>query len=119
MRSTSIALTAMFIAGLATPVLADTTVSIVDVQESAVARKLCDRIAKDYEAEHKGVNVNFKYIQGEAYKEKLPTMLQSEGRPDIVYSWGGGVMDAQNQAGFLKDITAKLPPSRRILPKRP
>ena len=65
------ALTAMFIAGFATPVLADTTVSIVDVQESAVARKLWDRIAKDYEAEHKGVKVNFKYIQGEAYKEKL------------------------------------------------
>jgi raffinose/stachyose/melibiose transport system substrate-binding protein len=110
MRSASIALTAMFIAGFATPVLADTNVSIVDVQESAVARALWDRIAKDYEAEHKGVNVNFKYIQGEAYKEKLPTMLQSEGRPDIVYSWGGGVMDAQNQAGFLKDITAEAAP---------
>jgi raffinose/stachyose/melibiose transport system substrate-binding protein len=110
MRNASIALTAMFIAGLATPVLADTTVSIVDVQESAVARKLWDRIAKDYEAEHKGVKVNFKYIQGEAYKEKLPTMLQFEGRPDIVYSWGGGVMDAQNQAGFLKDITAEAAP---------
>jgi raffinose/stachyose/melibiose transport system substrate-binding protein len=107
MRTASIALTAMFIAGLATPVLADTTVSIVDVQESAVARALWDRIAKDYEAEHKGVAVNFKYIEGESYKEKLTTMLQSEARPDIVYSWGGGVMDAQNQAGFLKDITAE------------
>ena len=110
MRGASIALTAMLIAGLTTPVFADTTVSIVDVQESAVARKLCDRIAKDYEAEHKGVSVNFKYIQGEAYKEKLPTLLQSEGRPDIVYSRGGGVMDAQNQAGFLKDITAEAAP---------
>jgi raffinose/stachyose/melibiose transport system substrate-binding protein len=99
MRSASIALTAMFIAGLATPVLADTTVSIVDVQESAAARALWDRIAKDYEAEHKGVTVNFKYIEGESYKEKLTTMLQSEARPAIVYSWGGGVMDAQNQAG--------------------
>ena len=55
MRGASIALTAMFIAGLATPAFADTTVSIVDVQESAVARALWDRIAKDYEAEHKGV----------------------------------------------------------------
>ena len=53
MRGASIALTAMFIAGLATPALADTTVSIVHVQESAVARALWDRIAKDYEAEHK------------------------------------------------------------------
>jgi raffinose/stachyose/melibiose transport system substrate-binding protein len=119
MRGASIALTAMFIAGLTTPVFADTTVSIVDVQESAVARALWDRIAKDYEAEHKGVAVQFKYIEGESYKEKLPTMLQSDSRPALVYSWGGGVMDAQNQAGFLKDITAEAAPSRRILPKRP
>ena len=37
-------------------------------------------------------------------------MLQSDSRPAIVYSWGGGVMDAQNQAGFLKDITAEAAP---------
>jgi raffinose/stachyose/melibiose transport system substrate-binding protein len=110
MRSASIAVTAMFIAGLTTPALADTTVSIVDVQESAVARALWDRIAKDYETEHKGVAVQFKYIEGESYKEKLPTMLQSDSRPALVYSWGGGVMDAQSQAGFLKDITAEAAP---------
>jgi raffinose/stachyose/melibiose transport system substrate-binding protein len=91
MRGASFTLTAMFFAGLTTSAIADTTVSIVDVQESAVARVLWDRIAKDYEAEHRGARVNFKYIEGEAYKEKLPTMLQSEGRPDIVYSWGGVV----------------------------
>jgi raffinose/stachyose/melibiose transport system substrate-binding protein len=110
MRAASLALTALFIAGLSIPVLADTTVSIVHVQESAAARAIWDRIAKDYEAEHKGVTVNFKYVPGEAYKEKLTTQLQSEARPDIVYSWGGGVMDAQYQAGFLKDITAEAAP---------
>jgi raffinose/stachyose/melibiose transport system substrate-binding protein len=110
MRGASIALTAMFMAGLATPVVANTIVSIVHVQESAVARAIWDRIAKDYEAEHKGVTVQFKYTPGESYKEKLPTELQSDSRPDIVYSWGGGVMDAQNQAGFLKDITAESAP---------
>jgi raffinose/stachyose/melibiose transport system substrate-binding protein len=105
MRRARWALTALFIAGLATPVFADVNVSIVDVQESATARALWDRIAKDYEAEHKGVTVHFRYIEGESYKEKLPTMLQSDQRPDLVYSWGGGVMKAQDQAGFLKDIT--------------
>ena len=110
MRGASFALAATLIAGLAAPVLADTTVSIVHVQESAAARALWDRIAKDYEAEHKGVTVNFKYTPGEAYKEKLTTQLQSDSRPDIVYSWGGGVMDAQYQAGFLKDITAEATP---------
>jgi raffinose/stachyose/melibiose transport system substrate-binding protein len=110
MHGASFALTVVFIAGLTTSAIADTTVSIVDVQESAVARALWDRIAKDYEAEHKGVAVQFKYIEGESYKEKLPTMLQSDSRPALVYSWGGGVMDAQNQAGFLKDITAEAAP---------
>jgi len=110
MRGASIALTAMFMAGLTTSAIADTTISIVDVQESAVARALWDRIAKDYEAEHKGVSVQFKYIEGESYKEKLPTMLQSDSRPALVYSWGGGVMDAQSQAGFLQDITAEAAP---------
>jgi ABC-type glycerol-3-phosphate transport system substrate-binding protein len=63
MHGASFALTVVFIAGLTTSAIADTTVSIVDVQESAVARALWDRIAKDYEAEHKGVTVQFKYIR--------------------------------------------------------
>lgn len=32
-------------------------------------------------------------------------MLQSNDRPDLFYSWAGGVMQAQDKAGFLKDIT--------------
>ena len=36
-------------------------------------------------------------------------MLQSEdSRPALFYSWGGGVMQAQVKAGFLKDITADV-----------
>ena len=67
MRGARWALIASFIAGLATPAFADANVSIVDVQESATARALWDRIAKDYEAEHKGVTVRFRYIEGESY----------------------------------------------------
>ena len=65
MRRAQWALAASLLAGLATPVFADVNVSIVDVQESATARALWDRIAKDYEAEHKGVTVQFRYIEGE------------------------------------------------------
>ena len=36
-------------------------------------------------------------------------MLQSaDSRPSMFYSWGGGVMEAQVKAGFLKDITADV-----------
>ena len=35
-------------------------------------------------------------------------MLQSADRPELFYSWAGGVMQAQDKAGFLKDITADV-----------
>ena len=55
------------------------------------------------------MKVEFKYLENEAFKAKLPTMLQSdESRPSLFYSWGGGVMQAQAKAGFLKDITADV-----------
>ncbi len=70
---------------------------------------LWNKIAKDYEAAHPGVKVEVKYLENEAFKAKLPTMLQSDdSRPSLFYSWGGGVMDAQAKAGFLKDITADV-----------
>ena len=35
----------------------------------------------------KGVNVQFKYLENEAFKAKLPTMLQSnDSRPELFYS---------------------------------
>src|SRR5271168_321486 len=89
---------------------ADTTVTILHVSEVKPQVALWEKIAKDYEAEHKGVKVEFKYLENEAFKAKLPTMLQSNDRPDLFYSWSGGVMQAQDKAGFLKDITADVGP---------
>src|SRR6202021_1950556 len=31
-----------------------------------------------------------------------------DSRPSLFYSWGGGVMEAQAKAGFLKDVTADV-----------
>ena len=44
------------------------------------------------------------FLENEAYKAKLTTLLQSNDAPDIVYSWGGGVLDEQVKAGVLRDI---------------
>ena len=52
-----------------------------------------------------GNTVELQYLENEAFKAKLPTMLQSNDRPDIFYSWGGGVMYDQARAGFLRDIS--------------
>jgi raffinose/stachyose/melibiose transport system substrate-binding protein len=100
------AIAAACLAALTAPALADKTITVLHVSDNAAQKAIWDQIANDYNAEHKGVKVQFKYLENEAFKAKLPTMLQSEdSRPELFYSWGGGVMQAQDKAGFLKDIT--------------
>jgi raffinose/stachyose/melibiose transport system substrate-binding protein len=90
---------------------ADTTIRILHVVQDPVTLDLWNSIAKDYEAQNKGVKIDFEYLENEAFKAKLPTMLQSDAdRPNAIYSWGGGVMRAQSKAGFLQDITASAAP---------
>ena len=103
------ALGAACLFALTAPAFADATVTVLHVNDNVAAVALWNKIAADYEAGHKGVKVEFKYLENEAFKAKLPTMLQSDdSRPSLFYSWGGGVMEAQAKAGFLKDITADI-----------
>src|SRR6202167_4818109 len=91
----------------ATVAFADTNITVLHVSENPGQKAIWEKIANDYNAEHKGVKVEFKYLENEAFKAKLTTMLQSsDSRPDLFYSWAGGVMQAQDKPGFLKDITA-------------
>ena len=106
----SLALASVAVALGAGVAWADTTVTVLHVSENPAQKAVWEKIAKDYNAEHKGVTVQFKYLENEAFKAKLPTMLQSNDRPDLFYSWSGGVMQAQDKAGFLKDITADVGP---------
>ncbi|HXE25171.1 MAG TPA: extracellular solute-binding protein [Roseiarcus sp.] len=101
------AIAAACLAALTVPALAaDKTITVLHVSENAAQKAIWDQIANDYNAAHPGVKVQFKYLENEAFKAKLPTMLQSDdSRPELFYSWGGGVMQAQEKAGFLKDIT--------------
>jgi raffinose/stachyose/melibiose transport system substrate-binding protein len=106
MKFRHLAFAAACVAGLSVPALAETNVTILHVNEVAPAKALWDKIAADYNAAHPGVKVQFKYLENEAFKAKLPTMLQSaDSRPEAFYSWAGGVMEAQDKAGFLADIT--------------
>ncbi|MBV8378235.1 MAG: carbohydrate ABC transporter substrate-binding protein [Verrucomicrobia bacterium] len=61
--------------------------------------------AQQYEKAHPGANVKFDYLENEAFKAKLPTLLQSKDRPNLFWSWGGGVMIEQINAGVCQDIT--------------
>jgi raffinose/stachyose/melibiose transport system substrate-binding protein len=104
------------LAALTAPAYAETHVTVLHVSDNAAQKAIWDQIANDYNAAHPGVKVEFKYLENEAFKAKLPTMLQAdESRPELFYSWGGGVMQAQDKAGFLKDITKDIASSESDL----
>lgn len=109
MKFRQFAFLAACLAALSAPAYADTNITVLHVSENAAQKAVWDKAAADYNAQHKGVNVQFKYLENEAFKAKLPTMLQSaDSRPEVFYSWAGGVMQAQNRAGFVKDLTADV-----------
>ncbi len=61
-----------------------------------------------YEKAHPGVKIEFDYLENEAFKAKLPTLLQSKDRPSMFHSWGGGVMYEQINSGVCQDITKAI-----------
>ncbi|OSP53920.1 ABC transporter substrate-binding protein [Pseudoruegeria sp. SK021] len=88
--------------------LAQEEIRVLRVQPGAAEQAFYGRVEAAYEAQNPDVDVVFEYIANEAYKSKLPTLLQSDARPDIFYSWGGQTIVEQAEAGFLKDISGDL-----------
>jgi raffinose/stachyose/melibiose transport system substrate-binding protein len=62
--------------------------------------------AREYEALNPGITIKMQFLENEAFKAKLTTLLQSNDAPDIFYSWGGGVLSEQAEAGVLMDASA-------------
>src|SRR5438552_13884059 len=87
---------------------ADTTVKWLHIEVNPAQVKIWEEVARAYEASHPGVKIEMQFLENEAYKAKLPTILQSKDRPHIIYSWAGGVLKAQIEAGVLKDITDQV-----------
>ncbi|QTP54248.1 extracellular solute-binding protein [Billgrantia sulfidoxydans] len=87
---------------------ADTTVRVLRVEISDVEKQYYDDVVAEYEAQNPDVEVVFEYIANEAYKTRLPTLLQSDQRPDIFYSWGGEGLRDQVEAGFVRDLTEAM-----------
>jgi len=75
----------------------------VELDPKSVA--VWEEIANEYEAKHPDVDVQLQFLENEAFKAKLPTLLQSNDVPDFFYSWGGGVLEEQSKTGALKDLT--------------
>ncbi|MCC2611751.1 extracellular solute-binding protein [Neorhizobium sp. Rsf11] len=65
-------------------------------------------IAEQFEKDHPGVKIEMKFLENQAFKAKIPTLLQSSEAPSMFYTWGGGVLKAQAQTGMLRDVTGAL-----------
>lgn len=93
----------------ASAAMAQTEINVLRVAVNDEQEAYYEEIAQAYEEQNDGVTVTFEYIANEAYKSKLPTLLQSDARPDIFYSWGGQTLVEQANAGFLQGISDMLP----------
>ena len=87
---------------------AETTVKILHLQKNPKILAIWQGAAQEYEKAHPGVKIQFDYLENEAFKAKLPTLLQSKDRPSLFHSWGGGVMYEQITSGVLQDITSAI-----------
>lgn len=84
---------------------AETVVKWMHVELDPKSVAVWEEIAADYESKHPGVDVQLQFLENEAFKAKLPTLLQSNDVPDFFYTWGGGVLEEQSKTGALKDLT--------------
>lgn len=92
----------------ALPALADTTVSWLHIETNPAIVEAWEAVAAEFEGLNPGVNVELQFLEAEAYKQKLTTLLQSDAKPDMFYSWGGGVFHEQARAGVLRDISQEI-----------
>jgi raffinose/stachyose/melibiose transport system substrate-binding protein len=87
---------------------ADVTVRLVHVDQNPDVGAFYNDVARRFESTHPGVKVEIQYLENESYKKKLTTLLQSTDRPNILYSWGGGVLRDQIKAGVVEDLSAQM-----------
>ncbi|MGH0217149.1 ABC transporter substrate-binding protein [Sinorhizobium meliloti] len=87
---------------------ADTVVKWLHLETVPAYVKMWEDIAAKYESEHAGVDIQLQFLENEAFKAKLPTLLQSDDAPHFFYSWGGGVLKQQSETGALMDLTEAM-----------
>jgi raffinose/stachyose/melibiose transport system substrate-binding protein len=106
LKKLAFAMTALVLTAGATT--AQTTVRWLHIEVNPAQVKIWEEVARAFEAKNPGVKVEMQFLENEAYKAKLPTILQSKDRPHVIYSWAGGVLKAQIEAGVLEDISDQV-----------
>ncbi|WP_320198670.1 extracellular solute-binding protein [Agrobacterium sp. rho-13.3] len=104
------ALTAFLLTATSGVAFADTTVRMLHIETNPEVLKIWNEAKTDFEAANPGVKVEFQGMETNAFKARLTTLLQADSKPDIIYSWGGGLVDSRIKAGVLQDVTADVDP---------
>jgi raffinose/stachyose/melibiose transport system substrate-binding protein len=99
-----IALAAMLGLAAIAPAQAQTVVRHLHITSIPAEVELMNSIAADFMAQNPDIKVELPFLENEAFKAKLTTLLQSADAPDVFHSWGGGVFYEQAAAGFLRPI---------------
>jgi raffinose/stachyose/melibiose transport system substrate-binding protein len=96
------------VTGISAAGAADVNVKLLHVEQNPQASGFLKETARRYAAQHPGVSIDIQYLENEAYKKKMTTLLQSSDRPHIIYSWGGGVLREQIKAGVIEDLSSAM-----------
>jgi len=84
---------------------AQTSVKFMHPENDPALTSAVNEIVDEYESQNQDVKIQNQFMENEAFKAKLPTLLQSSEAPDFFYSWGGGVLQEQSRTGALMDLT--------------
>lgn len=71
-------------------------------------REVLERAVQRFEAENADCDVIIQTFENDAYKVKLSVELASGTPPDIMFTWGGGHLAEQVNAGKVLDLTDYL-----------
>ena len=82
------------VAASAATARADETVKWLHIEQNPAQVAIWNQAAQAFGAQHPGVKVDLQFLENEAFKAKLTTILQSRDKPSMFYSWAGGVLRA-------------------------
>ena len=87
---------------------AETVIKWLHLEAQEPVVEVWRQVADEFEQANPGVTIEMQFLENQAFKAKLPTLLQSSEIPSLFYTWGGGVLKAQSETGVLRDITPAL-----------
>lgn len=86
------------------------SVHVLHIETNREVLSIWQAAARRFTARHPGTTVEFRVMEPKSFQSRMSTLLQSDSRPHLFYSWGGASLDALRAAGLLADITDRLSP---------